>query len=195
MLKRKENKLLYIGIIVVCIGLLIGIIPKHIEKTKEQEEQKKIEDFIETTSQENKDKTPEETYIMVLEIPKIHLKRGIYKKESNENTIEKNIEIMKESYFPSDLNGNVILEAHNGNSNISYFKEIDRLEENDSAYLYYQGTKYHYIVKTKYEVKKNGEVNIKRDPTQNTLSLITCKKNTDEKQIVIILYLEDKKNY
>ena len=47
-------------------------------------------------------------------------------------------------------------------------------------------------LENKKKKKKIGEVNIKRNPTRNTLTLITYKQKINEKQLVIILYLEDK---
>ena len=46
-----------------------------------------------------------------------------------------------------------------------------------------------------YDVNKTGEVEIKRDPNKNTLTLITCTKDSDTKQTVYITYLKNKEQY
>ena len=52
-------------------------------------------------------------------------------------------------------------------------------------FTFIMGIKSIYKIVDKYETKKNGKVNIKRDINKNTLTLITCKAFTD-KQIVVI---------
>ena len=61
--------------------------------------------------------------------------------------------------------------------------------------IYYQGVKYIYKVDEIYDVFKDGSIEIKRNQNKNTLTLITCRKNTKDKQFVIILYLMVKENY
>lgn len=208
---KKKNKTLIFGIIIVIIGVIIGIIPIFIDRNKKEIENTKIDEYLTTTSnkKENDDKQQEpnkdeigtkennenlEEYIMILEIPKVDLKKGIYPKNSNLNTIEKNVTILKESSFPNEESGNVILAAHNGDSNISYFNQLHKMNVKDKAYIYYRGIKYTYVVDKIYDVEKDGDVEIERDKDKNTLTLITCRKNKN-KHIVIVLYLEGKIEY
>ena len=102
---------------------------------------------------------------------------------------------MKESSLPTDNNGNVVLEAHNGTADISYFNQLHQLEIGDKASIYYKGTKYTYIIENIYDVEKDGYVEVNRDINKNTLTLITCKKDTEDRQLVIILYLLSKEKY
>ncbi len=208
---KKKNKTLIFGIIVVIIGVIIGIIPIFIDRNKKEIENTKIDEYLTTTSnkKENDDKQQEpnkdeiiskenneklEEYIMILEIPKVDLKKGIYPKNSKLNTIEKNVAILKESSFPNEENGNVILAAHNGDSSISYFNQLHKMNVKDKAYIYYRGIKYTYVVDKIYDVEKDGDVEIERDKDKNALTLITCRKNKN-KHIVIVLYLEEKIEY
>ena len=124
-------------------------------------------------------------YIAVIEIPKISLKKGLVDKESNDNNINKNIQILKESDFPDQEKGNFILVAHAGNSYISFFRNISKLEEGDLIYIYYNYHKYVYQVSHKYNIKKTGQALISRDKNKKTLTLITCQSGTDQ-QIVIV---------
>ncbi len=121
------------------------------------------------------------------------------KKEKKENTkIEDYISetaIMKESSLPNKEKGNVVLEAHNGTADISYFNQLHLLEIGDKASIYYEGTKYTYIIENIYDVEKDGSVEVSRDLNKSTLTLITCKKNTEDRQLVIILYLSSKEKY
>lgn len=213
--EKKRNKTLIFGIIVVIIGVIIGIIPIFIDINKKEIENTKIDEYLTNTSNKNNEKDEEENkqqdsnkdpidsnetdeklqdYIMILEIPKVDLKKGIYPKDSDLNTIEKNVTILKESSFPNEENGNVILAAHNGNSDISYFNQLHKMNVKDKAYIYYHGTKYTYVVDKTYDVLKDGDVEIERDTNRNTLTLITCRKNKN-RHIVIVLYLEEKTEY
>ena len=201
-IKRKTKKLIF-GIIVVLIGITVGIIPIFYKENTEKKENTKVNDYIKETSiiektVDKNDKTEENSkqeLLLILEIPKINLKKGVYPLHSEENTIEKNVAIMNESSLPTELNGNVVLEAHNGTAAISYFNQLHKLSIDDQAYIYYQGTKYIYVVDKIYDVKKDGDVEVNRNTNKNTLTLITCKKNTNDRQLVIILYLSSKEEY
>ena len=76
-----------------------------------------------------------------------------------------------------------------------YFRELDKLKINDKAILYYKGIKYTYKIDKIYDVLKDGDVEVERDKEKNTLTLVTCKKNTKDRHLVIILYLENKEEY
>lgn len=193
-----------LGIIVVIIGIIIGIVPIFLQDKKNEIEDIKVNDYIKDTSinEDNvfSDVVDDSTnivdqYLLVIEIPKIGLKRGVYNFTSSLNNIEQNITIMDESNLPDEVNGNVVLEAHSGTSNISYFNDLYKLKEEDLVYIYYQGIKYIYKVNNIYDVEKDGSVEVYRDLNKNTLTLITCKNDTDDKQMVVILYFVNQENY
>jgi len=123
----------------------------------------------------------------VLEIPKINLKQEFYPDDKEKNTVDKGIQVIETSKMPNQK-GNLILASHSGNTDIAYFKHLDRLNINDIAFIYYKSIKYKYIITNIYEVEKTGYVDIKRNKNKQTLTLITCKKNTN-KQTVFIGYL------
>ena len=205
----RKTKFHILGITVIIIGIMIGIIPIFLNNNKSNRENSKVEDYIEKTSIinesiENKNNTEQENkinvnydenYLLILEIPKISLKRGVYSFDSKLNTIEKNVQIMKESSLPNVESGNLVLEAHNGTASISYFKELYKLKNGDIANIYFNGTKYTYMVSDIYDVSKDGIVEVYRDENKTTLTLITCKRNTNDRQLVIVFYLEKKENY
>ncbi|MBQ9011698.1 MAG: sortase [Bacilli bacterium] len=124
----------------------------------------------------------------VLEIPKINLKKELYPNDANKNNVDKNIEVIAGSKMPTEAKTNIILASHSGSSSIAYFKHLDQITYNDTVYIYYQTTKYKYIIADIYDVPKTGYVEIKRDRDKNTATLITCKKNSNL-QTVYIGYL------
>ena len=143
--------------------------------TKEQEEQK-----VETHNTEKK-----YDYIAILRIPKINLIRGLVNKDSKYNNIEYNVTIHELSSTPEEENGNVILMAHSGTAYISYFNNLNKLNINDHVYIDYKNKTYNYKITNIYEVEKTGSLNIKNNSNKSTITLITCKYNTN-KQIVVV---------
>jgi len=152
------------------------------------------EDIQEQPKQEEK-KTPNYSYIGVLEIPKINIKRGFLNINDKGNNVNKNLQVIKGSDMPDVKNGNLIIAAHSGNSYISYFKNLYKLSNDDVAYVYFNNIKYTYKVAGKYDVEKTGKVVIHRDNKKNTLTLITCSQTDKTKQIVYILELESEEGY
>ncbi len=125
-------------------------------------------------------------YLGVLEIPKISLKSGFYDLDSKYNNIEKNVTLSLGSRMPDVENGNLILMAHSGNAYIAYFAYLYKLKVNDKMYVTYNNIKYEYELVDIYDVEKTGTVEIKRNYSKKTLTLITCTKDSDTKQTVYI---------
>lgn len=131
-------------------------------------------------------------YIGYFEIPKINLNQGFVSMNSSDNTVEKNIQVIKPSNYPDVENGNFIVASHSGSSSISYFKNLYKLSINDIVYIRYNGYKYKYKIVDIYTVLKNGEVEIRRDLYKTTLTMITCTKNDNSSQTVYIAQLESR---
>ncbi len=129
------------------------------------------------------------SYLGILEIPKINLKQGFFEYNSPLNTVDKNIEVIETSKMPDIKNSNLILASHSGNSEIAYFKHLDQLVIGDKIYLYYDNKKYKYVIDDIYDRNKTGYIEIIRDKNKNTITLITCKKKTNM-QTVFIGYLD-----
>ena len=165
------------------------------EEKVTQPKQKQVEkNVIEELKQEEK-KTPNYSYIGVLEMPKINVERGFLNINDKGNNVNKNLQVIKGSDMPDVKNGNLIIAAHSGNSYISYFKNLYKLSNDDVAYIYFNNIKYTYKVAGKYDVEKTGKVVIHRDNKKNTLTLITCSQTDKTKQIVYILELESEEGY
>lgn len=117
-------------------------------------------------------------------IPKINLKRPLYPINSKENTIEKNIAILKESIMPNDNNSILILAAHSGTGKIAYFEQLDQLTINDEIIIKYHNKNYIYQVKDIWEEKKNGFININKE-LKKQLVLTTCSPKKNNTQLII----------
>ena len=202
--RRKSNIIILVfGIILLLIscGYLLY---KYVSfKEKVTYEIELINDYIEKKEiieepiiEEVKEEKPkkEKQYNMIIEIPKISLKKGLCKVNESCNKVSRNIQVIKESDMPDIKNGNLILAAHNGNSSVSFFNTLNKLKLNDTIYVYYKNVKYEYKLASSYEIKKSGNAIIHRDGSKTTLLLITCKRHTD-KQIVYIAYLNNASKY
>lgn len=106
-------------------------------------------------------------------INKLNINKPLYKINSNKNNIEENITILKESIPPKEDNSILIIAAHSGTGPIAFFNELNKLEINDEIIIKYDNKEYKYFVKDIWEEKKNGYININKEP-QKQLILTTC---------------------
>lgn len=217
MLKRKiknnnqrKSQLFIVGsfLIIVGIGILGGkIVNNYLDKKQEQDlindfyeqqeeyvvdvpvmEEELVKEEVAEQEEKKETTTPTINYIAVIKIPKIGLEKGLASKGSYWNNVNRNIEILSESDMPDVDKGNVILASHSGNSSISYFRKLNKLQNDDIVSVVYNGKEYKYKMVNSYEIEKNGYAHIVRNAEKSTLTLITCKHNTD-KQIVVICEL------
>lgn len=119
-------------------------------------------------------------YIAVLEIPKINLKKGLYNYNSIYNDVDKNIEILDNSKMPNKENSILILASHSGNSSVSYFKNLDKLLNEDSVIVYYNNVKYYYRIIDFYLEKKNGYISMPYFNDGKYIILTTCKDSLNQ---------------
>lgn len=206
MQRRKKISKIIIGIILIVIGVIVGIIPFYLSNTHKKLEEEKIEDFfkeeiVEVTpiktevSEEPKKNDFTIDYFMVLEIPKIGLKKGVPHIGSKYNKISYGIQIMKESTMPDNDMSMVVLASHRGTSSVSYFNKLGQVSNGDEVYLYYNGYKYTYSISDIYEEEKDGTIAIHKDIDKSIIALITCKKNDQSKQLVFIGNMVNKERY
>lgn len=130
-------------------------------------------------------------YLGILDIPKINLNRGFYDKNSEVNNVSHNVTFLEPSNYPDEKNGNVILVAHSGSSYLGYFKHLYQLVLGDMAYITYKGHRYEYKLVNIYNETKDGDVTIYRNKNKQTLTLITCTKDSDTQQTIYILELQN----
>ena len=206
--RTKNKKRTMFGIIIISLSLVLFLFVQYKNYSLRKVESEKVEEFLnkevtieEESPLEDKKETSSSTpsdlynYISVLEIPKINLKRGLVDYHNKYNNVKYNIQIINENGIPIGDNTNLVLAAHNGSSSVSFFNKLYKLQIGDTINLYYDGIKYIYAYNNYYEVDKDGKVEIIRDKTKNTITLITCDHNSDDKQLVFIGYLMDKENY
>ena len=101
----------------------------------------------------------EDKYKIILEIPKINLKKGILSKEDKNNNVDKNVTILDYSVYPGEV-GNIYIAAHSGTGLHSYFNNIDKLKINDIINLYYNKKKYIYSLYDIKLIKKNEKISL-----------------------------------
>lgn len=206
MQKEEKSKLEYIGYILIIVGIIIVIIHLTITFIEMFNVNNEIDDYIDSSSNlisfdivtsvddeilDDKIVTVDEKEtFLVLEIPSIKFIRNIYNFDSKYNNVKYNVEILDASDTPDVLNGNVILASHNGNSKVSFFNKLYKLEIGDEICIYYDGIKYTYKLSKVYDIEKDGIAEVYRDKNQSSITLITCKKNVKDKQEVYIGYLE-----
>lgn len=177
------------------------------EKKKEQEDKKEIKEEVvasvdEVAQEEPKiDNDVNDTinrsintnenyqYIGYLEIPKINFRMGIVDKDSKDNNVNKNLFIASNSTYPDVDKGNLIIAGHSGTGYKAFFKNLYKITNGDIAKVEYNGRTYTYQVTKSYEQLKTGRIAIYRDYNKTTLTLITCTKDSDDKQTVYILEL------
>ena len=197
---KEKNYLFYRKIItiVLFINTLLLIIIKLSNLIKVNNENYEVNSYLNNYNEDvgyiNNNKNKEE-YLGILEIKKIKLRKGFYKLNSNLNNVDKNITIVSSSDMPNVNKGNLILASHSGNSSVSYFRYLDKLDMEDIASIYYLGKKYDYKLINYYGVDKNGSVQIIKNNDINTLTLITCKKNTDKQTVFIFELNKEGKLY
>lgn len=209
--KEKTNKryllIILIGIFFFLFGIFFFTYDYYQKEKQNNIEREKIEEFFEIDEQEevqeelipdnekdSNNEVKEENYIGILEIPKINLKKGLVDKNSSSNNVDKNIYTLKETTLPDEqLNSHIILAAHSGNSYISYFKNLKKLDIKDKVYFYYKNVKYIYEISNKYEIDKTGTTELKIT-NKSDITLITCISGTN-KQVVYVANLIDKESY
>lgn len=129
------------------------------------------------------------SYVGILEIPKINLKKGFLDMDSPYNNVDKNVTVIQTSTYPDVENGNLILAAHTGNSYVSFFTRLHELQIGDFAYITYKQKKYTYQLVDIYTQPKVGTISIYRDINKTTLTLVTCTKGNLTTQTIFILEL------
>ena len=115
-----------------------------------------------------------------ISIDKINLKQDIYSYKYS--SVDDGIIMLKESDFNKNF---YILAAHSGNSSISYFKNINKLEKGDELEVIIGNKKMKFKVVEKYYEKKNGSIHIHKNNINNYLYLTTCDKYRNDYQLVI----------
>lgn len=202
-LKSNKSLVIILGSLLIIVSISLVSYKLINNNIQDKQENKAIEEFYnkEQTNISDEEKQPEKVqngtnnettsrvnYVAVLKIPKINLVRGLVSKNSRYNNVNYNLEILDDSDTPDVVNGNVMIAGHSGSARISYFRNLDKLSIGDEITLDYQNKTYTYKVSNIYDIEKTGNAVIKRDNNKFTLTLITCRHNTN-RQIVVVNYL------
>lgn len=202
----KKSQLIIVGSLLILLGMCIVSSKYVYNYFLDKEEDIKIEEFYkeqeeidiniieETPKVEEVKQETKVNYVAVIKIPKIGLEKGLCSKGSYCNNVNRNIQILNESDYPDVSNGNFILAGHSGNGRMSYFRNVYKLEKDDLITIIHGGFEYKYKIVNIYDIEKNGTANIIRNRDKTTLTLITCRHNTN-KQIVVISELVERNEY
>ena len=126
-----RKKLKIIGQIFIIVSLVIISFLSVYNYYQTQKDEEMVNDYIEETKivdEEEMEKEQPEikkeyqqeiNYTAILEIPSIDLKRGVVDSTKNFSSINYAISVDEHSNYP-DKEGNFILYAHSGNSDISH---------------------------------------------------------------------------
>lgn len=200
--KLSKNAKVTLGILLLFLGIscllftYFKTIKSNIFNEKNLKYFEKV-DIAETIEEVVDETVPEETttpvinynYIGYLDIPKINLKRGFVSLNSKYNSISYNVMLIKGSSMPDVKNGNLILAAHRGNSSVSFFDKLYKLNLGDEANVTYNDKVYTYKLVNTYLEAKDGTIAIYRDENKTTLTLITCTRGDKKTQTVFIFEL------
>lgn len=198
--KSRKNLFVIIGSLFIFTGITIILYPLINNKYIDIKEEKAIKEYYieevniteESHESEIEEVKPKKeiNYIGILKIPKINLERGLVDRNSYSNNVNYNIQILSNSSMPDEKNGNVILAAHSGNGRTAFFKNIDKLVINDEVIIDYKNKNYKYKIIDIYDIEKTGKAKIIRNNNVNTLTLVTCRHNTNN-QIIVICELKE----
>lgn len=197
--KRKVNVIKKVGFLLFFIGIIFIVYELSFNYFEKKVEDEYIDSYMKNYRNEGNSVNTinskvmkndlKSKYIAVLDIPKINLKKGLVMSTKDFKSINYAVSIDKNSKFP-DEKGNFILYAHAGNSKISYFKKLDKLEVGNEVMIYYLDKIYSYKVNKKYEIDKTGFLTLNENTSDHNLVLVTCVHNTN-KQLIIICTLEN----
>ncbi|MCM1053847.1 MAG: sortase [Ruminococcus sp.] len=177
---RLRKRRCFILSLVLIGGITLSVNHFHKEEKIEEVYLEEINAKIENNS-----------YLAVLDIPTINLKKELFPKDNPDNDVNKNLFITSSSIFPNDnSNSNIIIAGHSGNSNNAFFKDLYKLNLNSEVKLYYNNKTYTYLVKEIEYQAKTGTLYLKNN-YHDMLTLITCTKNNDKTQTIYYAELKN----
>lgn len=187
------NKIVLTLLIAITLTFSLLYAYNTIEKinVEKSNTEKVLNYYQESTHKKVVDKKSEEDYLGILHIPSINLTRGFYKQTSSLNNVNKNIYYVKESIPLEYSSSMLILAAHRGNSKVSFFNDLDKLNLGSLIYLDYKGKRHTYVLSNKYDELKDGHLNIIRKKNKDSLVLITCNKSKKKYQTIYVSYRKE----
>lgn len=196
---QKLSKIITLFLICITFSLVAKSIYDHIFKQSiKTSTQKYINDtsiaaYVNFSSdyKESEEKETNFDYQAVIAIPKLNIEQGFL--DENSNNVDKNIALIYPNNLKEVGKSSLVIAAHSGTSQKSYFHKLDKLENGDNIYIYQNGIKYVFSVIKSYEIDKVGKLNIEEKSSK--LYLTTCSEKDKNKQFVVIANLVATKNY
>jgi len=128
----------------------------------------------------------EEKELMTLYIEKINVNNKIYDKNSLLNDIDINIMLLRESDYPDEDKGTVLLGGHSGVGTKAYLKRMDEMSIGDEIKLYYKDKEYVYVVDNISKDNKDGKIRVDYGlKDYNRLIIYTCYPNDKTSYLVL----------
>lgn len=189
---------LYISVLIIFMGISMLIYDCYQDKKYNDIDETLLQEFFEDFDNTNEEilqveEIKEEqqvqddiSYVAVIEIPNISLYTGIVMSNSSFTTMNRNVSIYPTSDMPDIENGNFILFAHNGNSRVSYFRNIHKLKINDEIYIYYNKMKYTYKIIKNYDVAMTDNTPLNKIKDKSIITLITCKSGNNKYRTILV---------
>ncbi len=188
--KRKVRSHFIFGFFIILCGFCLLSFSSIQKEIVHQVEEDKIENFFQNEDSliqnnnniSNNMNRQNEPFIAVLEIPTLHLSKGIYSFSSSRNSVSYGIEILNDSDMPNVYGGIFALASHSGSSAISYFSKLQQINLYDQIFVYYDGLKYTYEVIQIYNEVKDGSIMVSSDYQDSSyIVLTTC--NTEDSNL------------
>lgn len=198
-MKKIISLIFIIGVMMIIFPIFLNLRAKHIENNLIDDYRKKIEYKSESNSNKKESNITNNNYkninklesnelntkekdvniIGILKIPAIGLEAPIRLGEENLNYV-----IAKYRDCPSfGEAGNVILAGHN-NMKGSVFKNLHKLEKNDSIFVEADNKIYEYKIYEKLIVEPNDSKVLKQDLKSKEVTLITCTNHAKQRLII-----------
>jgi len=180
--KKLKKQKVSLSLIIILSGLFIIGYNYYEVRTINAETERRIQAFF--VEKRVDSIADEESYVAILEIPAINLKRGLVNPKSSLNNVEDNITIIEGSYFPNIPNTNLILAAHSGRSRASFFRHLNQLTLGNRVILHYRNSQYIYEIIKIYTQPRVGHIGVSREEEANIVTLTTCEGRND--QLIIV---------
>jgi len=176
--------------------MIIGVVILGLSMVKDndykKEDKRELDNFFNEYNEVKEEKSEEKnsmtniSYSAVIEVPAISLKAGIVMSDKSFKSMDRNVSIYPSSNMPDEKHGNFVLFAHSGNSRVSYFRNIDKLNKDDEIKIYYNKTEYKYKVISKHEVNENDDTPLYKMKDKTIITLITCNNTNDNYRTVVV---------
>lgn len=111
--------------------------------------------------------------------------------DSSFNDVDFHVQILEESKLENFF---FLFAGHSGDGMVSYFNDLEYLEEGDIILIFMDDKKIFYVVEKIYYIQKTGKFFAPLENMENMLYLITCSLKYYDKQLIVQARLVDQIN-